>query len=251
MSPEQVEGKEADARSDIFALGAVLYEMVTGKRAFEGKTTASTIAAILAGEPPLISTVQPLSPSALEGTVKSCLAKDPDERLQTAHDVKLQLKWIAENASSSRQAAAFPPARKPWDRVAWRVAGLLCLLLLGGASAWWLRARETPSAMYFNSALPFPAAYVALSPDGRTLAMVAFSDPANKNVIWMHPVGGGVRPWCRARKARSIPSGRLTDALSDSSPTASLRPSTLPPEDRRKYWPTRLLAGEARGTRTG
>ncbi len=189
MSPEQVEGKEADARSDIFALGAVLYEMVTGKRAFEGKTTASTIAAILAGEPPLISTVQPLSPSALEGTVKSYLAKDPDERLQTAHDVKLQLKWIAENASSSRQAAAFP-ARKPWDRVAWRVAGLLCLLLLGGASAWWLRARETPSAMYFNSALPFPAAYVALSPDGRTLAMVAFSDPANKNVIWMHPVGG-------------------------------------------------------------
>jgi len=190
MSPEQVEGKEADARSDIFALGAVLYEMVTGKRAFEGKTTASTIAAILAGEPPLISTVQPLSPSALEGTVKSCLAKDPDERLQTAHDVKLQLKWIAENASSSRQAPAFPPARKPWDRVAWLVAGLLCLLLLGGAVTWWLRARETPSAMYFNSALPFPAAYVALSPDGRTLAMVAFSDPANKNVIWMHPVGG-------------------------------------------------------------
>jgi serine/threonine protein kinase len=125
MSPEQVEGKEADARSDIFALGAVLYEMVTGKRAFEGKTTASTIAAILAGEPPLISTVQPLSPSALEGTVKSCLAKDPDERLQTAHDVKLQLKWIAENASSSRQAPAFPLRASPgiewpgWSRDCW------------------------------------------------------------------------------------------------------------------------------------
>src|SRR6267378_328920 len=132
MSPEQVEGKEADARSDIFALGAVLYEMVTGKRAFEGKTTASTIAAIVAAEPPPISSVQPLSPPALEGTVKSCLAKDADERLQSAHDVKLQLKWIAENASSSRLAA--PAARRPWDGAAWLVAGLLFVLLIGGAS---------------------------------------------------------------------------------------------------------------------
>ncbi|MFY9560111.1 MAG: protein kinase [Terriglobales bacterium] len=188
MSPEQVEGKEADARSDIFALGAVLYEMVTGKRAFEGKTTASTIAAILAADPPPISTVQPLSPPALEGTVKSCLAKDPDERLQSAHDVKLQLKWMAENASSSRLATASPTARKRWDRVPWLIAGLLLLLLLGGAG-WWLRGRETPSAMYFNSSLPFPAAYVALSPDGRRLALVAYSDQANKNVLWIHQVG--------------------------------------------------------------
>jgi serine/threonine protein kinase/Tol biopolymer transport system component len=189
MSPEQLEGKEADARSDIFALGAVLYEMVTGKRAFEGKTTASTIAAILAADPPPLSSVQPLSPLALETTVKSCLTKDPDERLQTAHDVKLQIKWIQESASSSRLAAAPPTARKRWDRLAWLVAGFLLLLLLGGASAWWLRGRETPSAMYFNSALPFPAAYVAVSPDGRTLALVAYSDQANKNVIWIHQVG--------------------------------------------------------------
>jgi Tol biopolymer transport system component len=190
MSPEQVEGKEADARSDIFALGAVLYEMVTGKRAFEGKTTASTIAAIVAAEPPPISSVQPLSPPALEGTVKSCLAKDADERLQSAHDVKLQLKWIAENASASRLAAVAPAARRSRDAVPWLLAGFLLILVLGGASAWWVRARETPSAMYFNSSLPFPAAYVALSPDGRRLAMVAFSDPANKNVIWIHSVGG-------------------------------------------------------------
>ena len=189
MSPEQVEGKEADARSDIFALGALLYEMVTGKRAFEGKTAASTIVAILAAEPPPISSVQPLSPLALEATLKSCLAKDPDERLQTAHDVKLQIKWIQESASSSRLAAAPPITRKPWDRLAWLVAGLPLLLLLGGAAAWWLRGRETPSAMYFNSSLPFPAAYVALSPDGQTLALVAYSEQANKNVIWIHQVG--------------------------------------------------------------
>ena len=189
MAPEQLEGREADARSDIFALGAVLYEMITGKRAFEGKTTASTIAAILAGDPPAISSVQPLSPPALEGTVKSCLAKDPEERLQTAHDVKLQLKWIQESGSSSRVAVTLPPARKAWNRGGWLVAGLLFCVLVG-AGAWWLRSHETPQAMYFNTAAPFPAASVALSPDGRTLALVAYSDQANKNMIWIHQIGG-------------------------------------------------------------
>jgi Tol biopolymer transport system component len=188
MSPEQVEGKEADARSDIFALGAVLYEMVTGKRAFEGKTTASTIAAILAADPPPITAVQPLSPAPLEATVTSCLAKDPEERLQTVHDVKLQLKWISENASLLRLRAASGAARKPWGRLRWLVAGVL-LLVLAVTSAWWLRGRETRTTMYFNSAAPSPADYVALSPDGRTLALVAYSDQANKNVIWLHAVG--------------------------------------------------------------
>jgi eukaryotic-like serine/threonine-protein kinase len=189
MAPEQLEGKESDARSDIFALGAVLYEMITGKRAFEGKTTASTIAAILAADPPPISSVQPLSPVALEGTVKSCLAKDPDERLQTAHDVKLQLKWIQQSGSSSKISTAVPPGRKPWERSGWLVAAGL-LLLLVGAATWWMRSRETPSAMYFNSSMPFTAAYVALAPDGRMLALVAYSDQANKNVIWLQQVGG-------------------------------------------------------------
>src|ERR1051326_1491889 len=110
MSPEQLEGREADARSDLFALGCVLYEMAAGRRAFDGKTQASIVASILAAEPPAISSVQPLTPPSFERTVKLCLAKDPDERWQTAHGVKLQLKWIIEGASD----AAIPkpePAR--------------------------------------------------------------------------------------------------------------------------------------------
>ena len=190
MSPEQVEGGEADARSDIFSLGAVLYEMATGKRAFEGKTAASTIAAVLAADPPPISAVRPLSPAALECTVKSCLAKDPDERVQTVHDVKLQLRWVKENALSSGAAAARPTATRPsWVLAGWLVAGLL-LFVIAGLAVLWPRNHQTAAAMYFNSSVPFPAQYVALSPNGQTLAFVAYSNQANKNVIYIQQIGG-------------------------------------------------------------
>src|SRR6266436_1125065 len=101
MAPEQLEGKDASVRSDIFAVGALLYEMVTGKRAFQGNTHASVIASILSSEPPPVSTVEPTSPPALERVIGKCLAKDPDERWQNAGDLASELKWISQPQSSS------------------------------------------------------------------------------------------------------------------------------------------------------
>src|SRR5205085_2761296 len=94
MAPEQLEGKNADARTDLFAFGAVLYEMLTGRKAFRGESQASLISAIMSAEPPAIATLQPVTPPSLERVVKTCLAKDPDARWQSAHDIKLELTWI-------------------------------------------------------------------------------------------------------------------------------------------------------------
>src|SRR5882724_3041184 len=130
MAPEQLEGAEADARTDIFALGAVIYEMATGRKAFEGKSQASLISAILEREPPPISTIQTMAPLALDHVVRTCLAKEPDARWQTAHDVLLELKWIAEAGS---QAGILRPAggrRKTRELLSWALAVVASLALL-------------------------------------------------------------------------------------------------------------------------
>jgi serine/threonine protein kinase len=100
LAPEQLEGMEADARTDLFAFGCVLYEMLTGKTAFAGKTRASLLGAILKDEPPPVSTVQPITPAALDRIVATCLAKDPEDRWQTARDLQRELKWVAGGHSS-------------------------------------------------------------------------------------------------------------------------------------------------------
>jgi eukaryotic-like serine/threonine-protein kinase len=110
MAPEQLEGKEVDARTDIFAFGVVVYEMATGKKAFEGKSSASVISAIMSSEPPPMSSLQPMTPPALDRVVKKCLAKEPEKRWQAGSDVCDELKWIAE---SGAQAGSSTGARGP------------------------------------------------------------------------------------------------------------------------------------------
>ena len=188
MAPEQLEGREADARTDIFALGAVLYEMATGRAAFQGKTRASLIANIMNSEPAPISTLQPLSPPALDRVIRTCLAKDPDERWQTAHDVKLELKWVLEGGSQAGVAAPVAARRKNRERAAWVAAALLAVATAILAIAYVDREMQPAVPIHFTVESPAePFEYVvtmALSPDGERLAFVA-TDEKRTPSVWV------------------------------------------------------------------
>jgi len=194
MSTEQIEGKEADARSDIFALGAVLYEMATGKRAFTGKTQASIVAQILASEPQPISMVRPMSPPALDRVVSTCLAKDPDERFQTVHDLKLQLQWIAEGGSKAGVPAPIAARRKRRERILW---GALAVLLGACVALVVIHFGQIPAALHMMRAfIPPPekstfafmgdhTGPVMISPDGTRLVFAALG-PDGRQMLWLH-----------------------------------------------------------------
>ena len=161
MAPEQLEAKDADARTDIFAFGAVLYEMVTGRKAFEGNSQASVIAAVLTQQLVSIVSTQPLTPPALDRLVTKCLAKDPDARWQTASDLHDELKWIAEAPAQTERLESASRGRMALARLP-LIAGALLIGALAGAFGVW-RSTSTPAA------LPVARLLVGVAPADRLL----------------------------------------------------------------------------------
>jgi Tol biopolymer transport system component len=186
MAPEQLEGREADARSDIFTLGCVLYEMSTGKRAFDGKSTASVVASIMGSEPPPLSTIAPLTPPALEWAIRKCMAKDPEERWQSAGDLASELRWIQEGGS--RAGVPVPSAVRSRRKLL-RLAALAAAAMAGVMVGY--MAKRPPATTVLRAALNLPpdnsiVAYNAalLSPDGQRVVMT-LADARGKTKFWV------------------------------------------------------------------
>ena len=203
MAPEQIEAKPVDARTDIFALGVVVYEMATGKRAFEGKSQASVMAKILETDPPPMSALQPMTPPALDHLVKRCLAKDPDERWQSARDICEQLRWISDSGS---QAGAIAPApavalQNVKKRVVWVTAAVAILVAALVAAVISLRKSSTevrevrftvaPPEKYTFPVLADVPIFLSLSPDGTKLAFVA-ADSTGHRALWMRDLSSQI-----------------------------------------------------------
>jgi len=182
MAPEQLEGKEADARTDIFAFGTITYEMATGKKAFEGKSQASLIAKILETDPPPMSSLQPMTPPALDRAVKTCLAKEPDNRWQTASDLCRELKWMAEESTPKSAPSAVALASSRISRRWVLVSAAACVFAAAIAAlvVWALRPAPAPVARpVTRTVITLPPGdrlvgpdqpALALSPDGKQLA---------------------------------------------------------------------------------
>ena len=188
MAPEQLEGKATDARADLWALGAMLHEMVTGARAFHGATSAGLVAAILEREPAALSSLRPLAPAALDRLIRKCLAKDPDERWQSARDVADELRWVRETDGAGTAAAGRP--RRHGRRIVLLLAGGLTMAGVGAGLTWLLRpaptfpaglsvdiqpADEVNAGGATSQGMPTPGGAntaVAWTPDGQALIFV-------------------------------------------------------------------------------
>jgi Tol biopolymer transport system component len=184
MAPEQLEGKDTDARTDIFALGATLYEMATGRKAFSGGSQASLISSIMQSDPPAVSAVAPMSPPALDRVVRTCLAKDPEERWQSAGDVAKELGWIGSGSSEAAAPAMIRGKSSFREVVAWAVAALA---LAFGAASWLLRgpAAGVEPSLRLMIAPPAGQAFgesIQLSPDGRRIAFELQDEGGSKSI---------------------------------------------------------------------
>ena len=204
MAPEQIEAKEVDARTDIFAFGAVVYEMATGRKAFEGKTSASVMAKILETDPPPMSSLQPMTPPALDRVVKRCLAKEPEERWQSANDLANELKWIAEGSghTTATQIAAAPAIAVPAgvrrnSAMILAVAGLAAIAV-GAVIALNFKRAPAPPLLVTRSVFNAPSGDqltgpLVLSPDGSRLVYVARR--GNTQQLFLHSMDSfGAQP---------------------------------------------------------
>ncbi len=212
MAPEQLEGKPADARTDLFALGTVLFEMATGKRPFSGDTSTALITAILTSEPPAVSTLRALSPPAFDRTVRTCLAKSPDDRWQSAADLGRELSWIENEASGAKgDAPASGPKQVPTRRAAFRVLPWIiaaAAVVLVGVALVRSQSPKTPPLRLVRFAVPPPrgtaflstveTTELAVSPDGSQIAFVATGTPrSGPGVTGATESGGGRAIWVR------------------------------------------------------
>jgi Tol biopolymer transport system component/predicted Ser/Thr protein kinase len=196
MAPEQIEYGQSDARSDIFAFGCLMFEMLTGRRTFAAASRAGMIVQILASDPPSISSLRPMTPVALDRVVRNCLTKNPDDRFQTAHDVMLALQWIRDEQSSP--SAPLPLARargRMWgERAAWALALALAIGAAAGIATWSRREVGSLERPLIAAIVPprglrfvFTGDYAGspvLSPDGRRVAFVAVS-PDGQRTLWV------------------------------------------------------------------
>jgi serine/threonine protein kinase len=189
MAPEQLEGQEADARSDIWAFGATVYEMATGRRAFDGHTQASLIASILKDRPRPIAELQPLTPPGLDRLVERCLAKDPEDRWQSARDLAHELQWIARAGSQAGVPAPVTARRRGRTRLLAGVAIGSTLGMIALAALIVLRAPAKPDLVRFEIKPPSTIQFQdapRISPDGRILAYSA-TDSTGITRIWLRP----------------------------------------------------------------
>jgi eukaryotic-like serine/threonine-protein kinase len=196
MSPEQVEGKELDGRSDIFSLGAVLYEMLTGQRAFNGKSQLSVASAILEKEPTPISSIKPMTPPALDHAIRRCLAKDPEQRWQTGRDLQGELIWTSESDSSAATPRVLSDKKNKRELVAWIAAGVFSLIAFAGFWRSWRQPPPEERSLQFKIEPPSGGDFLlesgggdAISPDGRTIVFAAASSAGSK--LWARPLDAG------------------------------------------------------------
>jgi Tol biopolymer transport system component len=190
LAPEQLEGRQADARTDLFSLGVVLYEMLTGRKAFEGRSPPVLMAAIMTADPDPLPAAQPLAPPALDHVLKRCLAKDPEDRWQTAHDLLIQLRWINGSSAAAGDPAVVTAQRRRWWMNAALATAVVMLAALAAPLARYVRGPGAQEPFQYRSlVVGLIPSEASVSPDGRLLAFMARPDQQEPASLYVRMVG--------------------------------------------------------------